>query len=277
MTIREASDITGRTPEDTYGLSLGDAGRIIWKRLPIILLVAVVLTALVVGLGQRQTPVFEASSKALIVEERQKNAADQPLSSQVDGLNQLAVVITQVADSQRVAEATIQRLNLNITPDELVNHLSATQVSETPFIEIKYEDSNPEMARRIVNTVPEVLPGQLSDVNLGTTGAITAKVFDPASTPSTPVSPNPLRNGFVAFVIGLMLGVGLAFLLDYRDNSWRSPEEVEIISGVPTYALIPRHKSSAAARRSASSAVSSERSIHPLSEGEAPNGKREKP
>ena len=130
MTIREASDMTGRTPEDTYGLSLRDAGRIIWKRLPIILLVAVVLTVLVVGLGQLQTPVYEASSKALIVEERQKDAADQPLSSQVDGLNQLAVVMTQVADSQRVAEATIQRLNLNISPDEFVKHLSATQVSQ---------------------------------------------------------------------------------------------------------------------------------------------------
>ena len=150
-------------------------------------------------------------------------------------------------------------------------------MSETPFIEIKYEDSNPERAKRIVNMVPEVLPGQLSDVNLGTTGAITAKVLDPASVPSNPVSPNPLRNGFVAFVIGLMLGVGLAFLLDYRDKSWRSPEEVEIISGVPTYALIPRQKSSAATRRSSRSAVSSERSVHPLSESEAPNGKREKP
>ena len=116
MTIREASDMPGRTPEDTYGLSLSDAGRIIWKRMPIVLLVAIVLTALVVGLGQLQTPVYEASSKALIVEERQENAADQPLSSQVDGLNQLAVVMTQVADSQRVAEATINGWNLNITP-----------------------------------------------------------------------------------------------------------------------------------------------------------------
>jgi capsular polysaccharide biosynthesis protein len=277
MTIREASDMLGRNPEDTYGLSLGDAGRIIWKRMPIILLVAVLLTALVVGLSRLQTPVYEASSKALIVEERQKDAAAQPLSSQVDGLNQLAVVMIQVADSRRVAEATIDRLNLNITPDEFVNHLSSSQVSETPFIEIKYKDSNPETARRIVNTVPQVLPGQLSDVNLGTTGAITTKVFDPASTPSKPVSPDPLRNGFVAFVIGLMLGVGLAFLLDYRDKSWRSPEEVEIISGVPTYALIPRHKSSAGARRTGGSAVSSGRSVHPVSEGEAPNGKREKP
>jgi capsular polysaccharide biosynthesis protein len=272
MTIREASDMTGRTPEDTYGLSLRDAGRIIWKRLPIILLVAVVLTALVVGLGQLQTPVYEASSKALIVEERQKDAADQPLSSQVDGLNQLAVVMTQVADSQRVAEATIQRLNLNISPDEFVKHLSATQVSETPFIEIKYKDSDPETAKRIVNTVPGVLPGQLSDVNLGTTGDITAKMFDPASAPASPVSPNPLRNGFVAFVIGLMLGVGLAFLLDYRDKSWRSPEEVEIISGVPTYALIPRHKSSATTRFANSAALSG-RSVHPLSDEDAPNGK----
>lgn len=275
MTIREAPGMPGITADDVHGLSPRDAARIVWKGLPVILLVAVLLTGIVVGIGFLQTPVYEASSKVLIVEARQKDAADQPLSSQVDGLNQLAVVMTQVADSSRVAEATIQRLGLKMSPEEFVKHLSATQVSETPFIEIKYKDSNPETARRIANTVPEVLPGQLSDVNLGTSGAITTRVFDPASTPDRPVSPDPLRNGFVALVVGLMLGVGLAFLLDYRDHRWRSPAEVETISGVPTYALIPRYKSSSRARRATGSSATSGGPVHRLSEGERPNGKRE--
>jgi hypothetical protein len=36
-----------------------------------------------------------------------------------------------------------------------------------------------------------------------------------------------------------MLGIGLAFLLEYWDDDWRSPEEVEQISGVPTFGVIP--------------------------------------
>ena len=88
--------------------------------------------------------------------------------------------------------------------------------------------------------------------------------------------PRPLRNGFVALLFGLMLGVGLAFLLDYLDDSWRSPAEVEQISGVPTYALIPQHKLAPAGEPFAARALSPRRPLRSLSEGEAPNGNREK-
>lgn len=56
------------------------------------------------------------------------------------------------------------------------------------------------------------------------------------------MSPDPVRNGALALVLGLMLGVGLAFLLEYLDDSWRSPEEVEQVSGVPTFGVIPEFK-----------------------------------
>jgi capsular polysaccharide biosynthesis protein len=36
-----------------------------------------------------------------------------------------------------------------------------------------------------------------------------------------------------------MLGIGLAFLMEYLDDTWRSPEEVERVSGVPTFATVP--------------------------------------
>jgi capsular polysaccharide biosynthesis protein len=273
MTIREAPDVLVDISEDAYGLSLRDAARVIWERLPVILLVTVLLTGLVVGFNLVQTPTYEASTKVLIVEEREKDAADQPLASEVDGLEQLAVVMTEVVDSRRVAEATIQRSDVGITPNEFLKNLSAEQVSETPFIEVKYEDTSPGRAKRIANTIPEVLPDQVSDVNLGATGSITAKVFDPALAPDQPVSPNPLRNGFVALVLGLLLGVGLAFLLEYLDDSWHSPAEVEQISGVPTYALIPRYKLPPASKRSANPALPSGRSERSFLEGEAPNGK----
>jgi capsular polysaccharide biosynthesis protein len=284
MVFKEASDEFGRMSEDRYalsedrsGLSLEDVGRVLRQRLPVILLVAVLLTGLVVAFNLLQTPVYEATSKVLIVEQREKDAADQPLSSQVDGLDQLALVMTEVVDSRRVAEATVKKLGLDIPPGKFVKNLSAEQVTETPFINIKYKDTNPRTAKLIANTIPEVIPEQVSDVNIGTTGPITAKVFDPATTPSNPASPNPLRNGFVALVLGLMLGVGIAFLLDYLDDSWRSRAEVEQISGVPTYALIPQHKLPPAGEPFAARALSSRRSLRSLSESEAPNGNREKP
>ena len=58
------------------------------------------------------------------------------------------------------------------------------------------------------------------------------KVSANAGVPTTPENPDPLRNGLGALVIGLMLGVGLAFLLEYLYLSGlRSPEKVEQVSG----------------------------------------------
>src|SRR5215210_1815382 len=138
MIGREASDIFSTTPEDRYapsedryGLSLKDVVRVLRERLLVILLVAGVLTGLVVAFNQLQTPMYEASTKVLIVQERAGSAADQPLSSQVDGLQQLALVMTEVVDSRRMAQATITRLDLQIPPGKFVKHLSAEQVNET--------------------------------------------------------------------------------------------------------------------------------------------------
>jgi protein tyrosine kinase modulator len=40
-------------------------------------------------------------------------------------------------------------------------------------------------------------------------------------------------------MVETMLGVGLAFLLNYLDDSWQSSEEAEQLSGVPTFSIIP--------------------------------------
>lgn len=72
--------------------------------------------------------------------------------------------------------------------------------------------------------------------------AITATVWERAIVPEEPVSPNPLRDGLLALMLGLMLGTGAAFLLEYLDDSWRSPEEAEQVSGVPTFGMVPAFK-----------------------------------
>jgi capsular polysaccharide biosynthesis protein len=65
-------------------------------------------------------------------------------------------------------------------------------------------------------------------------------VWEYATVPGAPESPDPLRNGLVALALGLLLGMGLAFLLEYLDDSWRSPEEVEQASGIPMFGVIPK-------------------------------------
>jgi polysaccharide chain length determinant protein (PEP-CTERM system associated) len=65
------------------------------------------------------------------------------------------------------------------------------------------------------------------------------KLLDPARLPQRPTSPNrPLIN-LMGALSGLAFGVGLAALLEYRDNSFRTEEEVTAVVGLPVLALIP--------------------------------------
>src|SRR5690606_25586396 len=63
-----------------------------------------------------------------------------------------------------------------------------------------------------------------------------------SATPSNaPVGPRRSRNILVAFLMSLAGGIGLAFLLDYLDDSVKSSEDVGRHLGLPTLALIPHH------------------------------------
>lgn len=65
------------------------------------------------------------------------------------------------------------------------------------------------------------------------------KVSTEAVVPTAPVGPNRNRNIFIAFMISLAIGVGLAFLLDYLDDSIKSSDDVGRHLRLPTLALIP--------------------------------------
>src|SRR5262245_6588385 len=66
------------------------------------------------------------------------------------------------------------------------------------------------------------------------------QVVSPAGTPSSPVEPNTLRTGLLALALGLLLGVGFAFLRDHLDDSIRTKEDLErASSGLPVVGIIP--------------------------------------
>ena len=67
-----------------------------------------------------------------------------------------------------------------------------------------------------------------------------AQLVTPAEVPASPVRPKPARNGLLGLVMGLIAGVGLAFLRDYLDDSIKEKEDLERVAGsAPTLGLIP--------------------------------------
>ena len=65
------------------------------------------------------------------------------------------------------------------------------------------------------------------------------RIADKARVPISPSSPNKKRNLLLALFLGLFGGVGIAYLLEYFDNSVKTSEDVERSAGLPTLGIIP--------------------------------------
>jgi capsular polysaccharide biosynthesis protein len=226
-------------PESEFPFSLRDIVQVILRRLWMVLLVTLVFVGVTVGVSLSQTPTYEASSKLWVIQKQ--DAQEANLAGSVEGLQQLTLTMIVAINSRPVAEEAIQRLGLKEDPEDLLESMTVEQIESTTFIELTYADANPEKAQRVVNTLSEVASERIAETSAAGNN-ITATVYEEAVVPDAPVSPSPVRNGAVAVALGLMLGIGLALLMEHMDDSWRSPEEVEQISGVPNFATVPAFK-----------------------------------
>jgi len=69
-----------------------------------------------------------------------------------------------------------------------------------------------------------------------------AELVQPAELPSSPSSPKPVRNGVLGAVLGLLLGIGLAFLLERLNRQLRDPDEAKEAFGLPLLTAVPESK-----------------------------------
>jgi polysaccharide biosynthesis transport protein len=66
------------------------------------------------------------------------------------------------------------------------------------------------------------------------------RVVDPAMIPSTPARPAKARNVMLAFLVGLVGGIGLALLREYLDNTVKTPDDIETLARLPSLAVVPQ-------------------------------------
>lgn len=238
MSTRQRIEVSpAEIHEDEY-VSLREALRALRQWFWVLVLMVLLCTGAAVGLSLLQTPQYQSSVKVL-VGQREDTAAPYSLGSDVQGLQQLTLTLAEAASSRPLADTVIRRLDLSVTPKEfLEERLSVEPITDTQFIQIDYTDPDPRTSRQVANAIGEVFSERISEVS-SDTNAITATVWEPATIPDEPVSPNPVRNGLAGLGLGLLLGLALVYLLDYLDDSWRSPEEVEQVSGVATFGVIP--------------------------------------
>jgi capsular exopolysaccharide synthesis family protein len=92
----------------------------------------------------------------------------------------------------------------------------------------------------------ETLLQRLKDATLSASlQARNVQIIDPATVPVSPISPNRRRNITAGLLVGLILGVTLAFVQEALDSSVRTAEEAERLINAPALAVIPAESNGA--------------------------------
>ena len=69
------------------------------------------------------------------------------------------------------------------------------------------------------------------------------RIVDPAMVPTTPARPAKAKNILLAFLVGLLGGIGLALLREYLDNTVKTPDDIETLARLPSLAVVPQFAS----------------------------------
>ncbi|MDR4949916.1 YveK family protein [Neobacillus cucumis] len=180
------------------------------------------------------TPIYQASTQILV--NQTKN--DQTLynSNEVQTNLQLINTYNVIITSPAILDIVSKELDLNMTASQLKDKITVGSESQSQVVNLSVQDSSPKVAAQIANKTAEVFKREIPNIMKVDNVSILAKA-DISDNPS-PIKPRPLLNIAIAIVVGLMVGVGLSFLLEYFNNTIKDEQDIEKILVLPILGVI---------------------------------------
>lgn len=223
---------------DDEEISLKQIFEILRKRAWII--VAITLTAIFIATIINFfliKPVYESNTTIMVGKPRNRIVDENnPITYQEIQTNRLLVsTYREIAKSRTVLEEVIKDLNLDISIGQLREKVDVSLVKDTEIIQIKVQDHDPETAANLANTIASAFSKQVIKIM----NVENVQVLDEAIPQLSPVKPKKTMNIAISLVLGAMLGVLAAFILEFLDTSIKTPEDVEKYLGLPVIGTIP--------------------------------------
>ena len=210
--------------------------------------VTVVVTSLITILGAMaytllQTPQYQASTRLFVSTTSGSSTSDLYNGNRLSQERVLSYTLLVMGET--LAQRTIDRLQLNMTAVGLKAKVTARSKPDTVLIDVSVLDPSPVQARDIANALSDefvVMARELETPSQGARPEARVVVEQRASVPAAPVVPEKKRNLALSVILGVLAGIGLAVLRDRLDNTVKTQETLEEISGTGAVGYIPFDK-----------------------------------
>lgn len=186
------------------------------------------------------TPQYETFTTMMVGKPVDYKSSNQGIEYNDVLLNQKLVhTYGELVKSRIVSDKVIENLNLQIPYDQFQGKIDVSLVNDTEIIKVVARDADNELAADIANEVSdefmETVKMKMKVENV--------QIIDRARIPQDPVSPRKFLNMAIGAVLGFMVGVFLTFLLEYLDNTFKTPDDIKNNLDLPVLGSIPEIKS----------------------------------
>lgn len=199
-----------------------------WVMIVGCLVIAVATAALVTT---RATPQYASTAKLFV--STPSSAGSDAYSGGLFSQQRVASYADLIT-GENIAQRVIDELGLTESAAALSAQITSSVAPDTVLLEVTVTDPVPARAQLLAKTVATKFTGFVTE--LETSGGqkhspIKATIVDSPDLPSSPVSPQPVRNIGLAAVLGLLLGLGLSVLRETLDTTIKSAQHVADATG----------------------------------------------
>lgn len=222
-------------------IDLLELGKQILKHSLLVLILAILAGAGAFGLSKYViSPKYEANTSMIVSSSKEQTdkQADVELS-QINANRALVSTYSEIVKSRGIADKVIANLNLDMDYEEFSNKVSIEPVKDTQIISVKVVDTIAQRAADIANETSMIFKDSITQIM----NVDNVQILDKATLPEEPSSPKVMRNTAIGAMLGFILGIGIALIMELSNTRVKTSEEVTEAFDIPVLGLIPdKHK-----------------------------------
>ncbi|KHD35742.1 capsular biosynthesis protein [Clostridium acetobutylicum] len=182
-------------------------------------------------------PTYQGHVTVIIGRNDSKSSTNEQYNDVMMSQN-LTKTYAQIAESRSVASKTVSKLSNGTTIDQVSKAVSVTPETGTQIIDITANAKSPEEAADLANDFSDSFVAVSKEVYT----AGDARIIDRATAPKSPIKPKKLINIVVAFVLGLFVSIGIAFIKEYMDKTIKTQDDIKRHLDLPVLGVIPSYE-----------------------------------